>query len=71
MERWSERLLATACLASCILGCGGSKDTSKRLIMTEGQHAHYHVHAVDVEHGHMHPSEGVIGGHAHMHQHVK
>jgi hypothetical protein len=64
---YQPRTLAVAFVALLIGGCGRTGDSSHP-VMTEAQHTHYHVHAVDASHEHSHPGDD-LGGHTHTHQH--
>jgi hypothetical protein len=62
-------ILSAGLLVIMATGCGG--EDSAGPIMTEAEHRHYHVHAVDASHEHAHGEDGALGGHEHSHQHSK
>jgi hypothetical protein len=66
--RRSAGVIAVSVLALVASGCGDGT-ASSRGIMTEADHSHYHVHAVDASHDHSH-ADGAVGGHEHAHQHA-
>jgi hypothetical protein len=65
----SAGVMVLSMLAVVASGCGDNS-ASSRSIMTEADHSHYHVHAVDASHDHSH-ADGAVGGHEHAHQHGK
>lgn len=71
METLPFRVWVVGVLTLAVGGCGGSGDAASHAMMTEAQHSHYHVHAVDAAHEHTHPDDVALGGHVHSHQHPK
>lgn len=65
--RWRLRLASMALLLAS--GCGESEEVPfSEPVMTEKDHAHYHVHAADVSHEHEH-TDDKFAGHEHTHKH--
>ena len=67
--RYLHPTLVIGFIAFAISGCDGSSSSLSQAIMTDAQHSHYHVHAVDASHEHTHSDNAEFGGHVHSHQH--
>ena len=67
MEVGSRRMALAALLCS-VASCSETLIPHRTGALDQAQHTHYHVHAVDVSHEHIHGGSDT-GGHAHDHVH--